>query len=141
MKLKAVLDPGTPKGLVDYLNSREFAAIILNDVLKAHLHIPSSWIGADFYVQNCDFGVGGNPGLFCEARLTGVSKNDDRSVNDFRRTLTAIEQEYKIAIHRSIPRGTKVQLMVCIMLDRPIGDKDPQSLLESQPIDVEGEAA
>jgi len=142
LKLKAVLDPDTPAELVDYLNSRKFAAEILNEVLNPHLHVPSPWRGADFYVQNCDFGVGGNPSLFCEVRLTGVSANDDRSKTDFRKALGGLEQAYMRAIHRLIPRGIKVQLMVCLMLDKPIAfdNKEPLSLLETQPVEVEGEA-
>ena len=140
MKLKAVLDPDTPQALVDFLNSRDFANEILNEVLKPYLHVPSPWTGADFYVQNCDVGVGGNPGLFCEVRLTGVSTNDYRSIHDFVETLKALEQAYIRAIHRFINRDTEIQLMVCLMLDKPIIiEKESKSLLETTPIKVRGE--
>ncbi len=110
MKLKAAVAHSTPDKLVRALeNLRERVA---QDVLAGPLGSPN-YGPAEFYVQDCDYGDP-SAGLFVEARLTGVSRRDDRN---FEGALAALREVYVSTIKQNLKSGRHLQLMVTIMVD------------------------
>jgi hypothetical protein len=134
MKLKAVLHKGCQPALVKHLQSQKFRSIILDEVLKRHLHV-FNFGPAEFYIQECDFACGSAP--MCEVRLTGVSVTGNRATNDFVRALAALEHCYVTALepYHTSASHRRCQLLVSMMLDRPpFGMTSP--LLERDPVHV-----
>jgi len=137
MKLKAVVSDEVKKispDFVDVLN--KLRPIVLRNVLVPHLHV-GNFGPAEFYVQHCDFADGETHDLFCEVRLTGVSLNDDRSVNDFRRALNELENIYRELIEAHFSAGILVQFYVSIMLDAHLPGTF-SSIIENEPRNVQG---
>jgi hypothetical protein len=151
MKCKAAVNEGIPDVLRRILDGRPepdgshggvgLRERILSEVLKPHLKVdPARWGPAEFYLQHCDEGVSGRDG-FCEVRLSGVSKTDDRAPNDFRHARQALENIYAELIRKYLPSGKRVQLFVSLMLDQPLSDEERTTLVEGDPIWIEGAAA
>lgn len=132
MKLKAVVPDNCPKILVEAFNAMR--PQLMERVIGPHLHRPH-FGPAEAYVQKCDEADGGTHGLFCEARLTGVSLADDRSIQDFRNARQALEDIYRELIEQYLYEGHEMQLFVSLMVDGKIGDS---SLLEGTAIMVKG---
>lgn len=114
MKLKAAVAENTPKELVRSFN--DLRREVLDLVVGPCLHRPN-FGPAEFYVQRCDEAVSDE--LFCEVRLTGVSRTEDRSEEDFQKALANLVEIYETLIHQNLPRGQMMQLMVTIMVDEP----------------------
>lgn len=137
MKLKAVVAKGCPDKVIAALENSEFRNRIAITVLKEHLRLENPG-PAEFYIQECDFAVGGGP--MCEVRLTGVSVTKDRSTNDFHRAVEALEKCYREVLEQhlipSLKEGEGCQLFVSIALDlAPLGETS--NLIERQPIWLE----
>ena len=128
MKLKAVLKRGCPPELAQALESDEFDERVVMEVLVKYLHMSPNIGPAEFYIQECDY-AGGRRGDLCEVRLTGVSVNRKRSVDNFYQARRALERVYAETIHPFLKPGQRLQLMVSEMLDRP-PDKEETSLIE-----------
>ena len=136
MKIKAVIHPKSPKGFIVYLNE-EIAKIILQRVLVPCMHVGSNFGPAEFYVQECDIARGGTPGFLCEVRLTGVSFNRKRSINDFYEAAKELHKIYAEAIKKFFQQSDRVQLFVCIMVDKPLPETN-ENLIETEPEWVNG---
>jgi hypothetical protein len=123
MKLKAVVPDNFPKDLKDELNA--IREEVLKQVIGPYLHRPT-FGPADFYVQKCDEVDGKTHGPMCEVRLSGVSVTPDRTPEDFFKARTGIETIYYEKLKKYLP-DVRIQLMVSIMLDRPM---IPTTLIE-----------
>ena len=130
MKLKATVAEDTPRSLVRALNA--VRPRVQEEVIGPHLHRPS-FGPAELYVQVCDEGDS-SAGLFCEVRLSGVTRTRDRSEADFDRSLSALAAIYRQTIRTGLPKGQRLQMMVSIMVDTP------PSLFETDAEWVEGRA-
>lgn len=139
MKIKAVVHPDSPPEFIKFLNE-EIGINILNEVLVPCLHVSKDFGPAEAYIQECDLARGCNPGFLCEVRLTGVSLNRKRAVDDFDRTKNELVRLYREAIKRFFPKGKRVQLFISVMVDKPL-PLSGENLLETDPEWVEGEAA
>ena len=128
MKLKADLERDCDPAIVEALESDEFDKRVVTEVLIRHLHMSPDVGPAEFYIQLCDF-AGRRRGLFCEARLTGVSVNNRRAVDDFFNARKALERVYAETIHPLMKPGERRQLMISLMLDQPPG-RETTSLIE-----------
>ncbi len=121
MKLKAVLPQGRGELLASAVESDTFDTRVIKEVLIRHLHMRSGVGPAEFYIQDCDY-ANGRRGMFCEARLTGVSVNSKRAPDDFYNARAALERVYAQTLHPLLSRGEKLQLMISIMTDKPPKD-------------------
>lgn len=115
MKLKPAVSKDAPPDLVRALNG--VRQQVLDEVIGPHLHRPE-FGPAEFYVQVCDIGDP-SAGLFCEVRLSGVSRTDDRTEEDFAAALDALANIYRRHIGMHLNAGQRMQLMVTIMVDTP----------------------
>jgi hypothetical protein len=105
--------------------------LVLERVLVPHLHVPSDFGLAEFYVQKTDDADGETHEYFVEARLSRVSWNQDRANNDFRRARKALEDLYIETVHPFMEIGQRVQFNITLMLDQPLpGEKS--TLIESE---------
>lgn len=136
MKLKATISRRVmeSEGLIIALET--IRSRVLNEVLKPCLKT-GDFGPAEFFVQECDFANRATHEPFCEARLTGVSINDDRAPNDFRRAVKKLFSIYKDVIEKLTKKGIKTQLYVSLMLDAPLPNTD-SSIVEVGPEWVEG---
>ncbi len=118
MKFKAAVTDNAPRGLVDRLNSRETAALLMEHVVRECLHVSAQEIGpATHYVQRTDVLVSLSDDVGVVVGLTLVSKKRTRSDQDFADALGAIERVYESVISEEIAEGTRAQLFVAIALD------------------------
>lgn len=124
MKLKAVVPSNFPEELRERMNA--IRPVVLERVIGRHLHRPE-FGPAEFYVQICDEVDGMTHDPMCEVRLSGVSVTPDRAPVDFFNARAELEEIYLELLKLHLP-GVKVQLMVSIMLDRPMV---PTTLVES----------
>ena len=133
MKLKAVVHSDCPQELICALQNGIFRTAVLLRVLVPHLHVPTGFGPAEFYVQHCDLS---DSEPFCEIRLTGISVTTGRSTDDFDQAAESLEKVCKGIIKTWLPKGQKCQLMVSIMLDQvPFGKET--ALIERNAIWVE----
>ena len=142
MKIKAVTRKDVPQEFLDYLNSEQIAGRIFMGVLVRHLHVDEKAGAAEHYLQETDFAITltrNKTAHFCEVRLTGVSVNDYRSLQDFRNALDALTDIYISAIvtYLRAPKNQKAQLMVSIMADGPIPRTNPPTSLLEKVIEVD----
>ena len=141
MKLKATVTESAPEKLLAILDSSEVADGF-RDIVCEHLGVePNDFGPATHYVQKTDLTIPTSDSkLGIEVTLSKVSVNDNRSHCDFLRALTAVQEMYESLISRNAPCGTSVQLFCVLALDQPIKfqGKEPTSLIELDPIDVEG---
>lgn len=132
MKLKAAVS-GLHPVLVEKLN--KLRQRVLGSILVPYLKVSPTFSSAEFYVQKCDFADDETHTPFCEVRLSGVSVNDERAPNDFRRARRALADVYRdlIATHSKI--GTRTDHTTTIMLDAPLHGS---TLVEDLPETIEG---
>lgn len=142
MKAKAACI-GTPKGLVDYLSSTEFAAKLLTTVVGNALGVhdvldrPS-----EYYLQNADEGPSASEGkMGVEVRLTGVSRNN-RNSKQFKDASVILQTITKSAVKKHIPRGQRCQVFTVVMCDKEveIASGTYTATIEHEAEWVEGEA-
>lgn len=117
MKIKAVVPDNLPESLKAALNG--IRPILMTRVIGPHLH-RESFGPAEFYVQLCDEVDGRTHAPMCEVRLTGVSLTDDRCKTDFYKARAEIEKIYAETLAEHLPLNVELQLMVSIMLDKPL---------------------
>ena len=98
-----------------------------------HLRVSPNFGASEFYVQKCDEADAGTHKPFCEVRLSGVSLNDERSANDFKRARAALQEIYAEVITRHLKPGEEVELTAIIMLDAPLSGS---SLVEDSPCEL-----
>jgi hypothetical protein len=129
LKLKAA-EAGLSEACVEELN--RLRPRVLKEVLVPHLKVSPTFGPSEFYVQKCDEADASTHKPFCEVRLSGVSVNDERSVNDFSRCRTALEQVYADVITKHHP-GEEIELTTIIMLDAPLKNS---ALVEGSPCEL-----
>ncbi len=130
MKLKAA-QAGLSEACVMELN--RLRPRVLKEVLVPHLKVSPSFGASEFYVQKCDEADADTHAPFCEVRLSGVSLNDERSANDFKRARAELEDVYAEVITRHLKPGQGVELTTIIMLDAPLNGS---TLVEGPPCDL-----
>lgn len=135
MKLKATIAHDCLGSLEAALNNIRYE--VLNTVLVSHLHVSTKFGPAEFYVQQCDHAVRDDEDGLCEVRLSGVSLTDDRSYNDFEHAREELESLYKRLIEHHLEKGSRIQLLVLLMLDGP-RRRNGSALVEGEPIWVPG---
>lgn len=135
-KVKACSSEGTPWALIRQLNRLQstFQRYIFGPCFHRH-----NWGPGEGYVQNCDLGDP-SKGHFCVVEVTRVSKLDDRTEEDFDRALRRIQFIYSTLIARYTVVGQRTQLFVGITIDKPLSEERPTTLLELDPLWVEGTA-
>jgi len=146
MKFKAAVTDNAPQRLIERLNSREIASLLMEQVVVKCLHVSEAEIGpATHYVQRTDRLIPFSEDVGVVVGLTMVSKKRTRSDQDFADALHAIEAIYEEALAKEMARGTKAQLFVAIALDGDIeapfhmGGKRT-NLVETEPKWIEGQA-
>src|SRR5262245_32688909 len=118
VKFKAAVTDNAPQRLVERLNSREIASLLMEQVVAKCLHVGEAEIGpATHYVQRTDRLIPYSEDVGVVVGLTMVSRKRTRSDQDFADALRAIEIVYEEAIASEMPPGAKAQLFVAIALD------------------------
>lgn len=130
MKLKAATSDSMPEAAVEAMD--KMRPLVLERALVPYLHVPPDFGPAEFYIQLTDKADGSTHALFVEARLSGVSVTRRRSTQDFYDARAALEAAYREILEAHLAVGTRVQLMVAIMLDQRPFDEE-SSLIEGTP--------
>ena len=144
MKFKAAITDNAPQRLIDRLDSRETAALLMDRVVVECLHVAVTNLGpATHYVQATDRLISIISDVGVVVGLTMVSKQRTRSDQDFENALRAIEGVYEHIVASEMPKGTRAQLFVAIAIDGDI-EAPPHmharrtNLIETEPRWVEG---
>ena len=146
MKFKAAVTDNAPQRLMERLNSRKTASMLMERVVVKCLHVLESELGpATHYVQRTDTLIAFSEDVGVVVGLTMVSRKRTRSDQDFADALRAIEAIYEEIIAAEVPREAKAQLFVAIALDGDVeaplhmGGKRT-NLIETEPKWIEGQA-
>lgn len=144
MKFKAAITENAPSGLIERLDSRETASLLMERVVVQCLHVAPGELGpATHYVQQTDRLISMSEDIGVVVGLTMVSKKRTRSDQDFANALYAIERIYEELIVSELPSGTKAQLFVAIAIDGDI-ESPPHmqsrrtNLIETDPKWIQG---
>ena len=142
MKVKAAITEGVPEEFVEKMNSPETAQSIFS-LLAKHLRVAPEELGpATHYMQEADRTIQLRPRQWgCEVRVSGVSVTHRRAPIDFWEAVDGLHKLIREIIVQEMPKGTRVQLFVALMLDSPVPTAsrgNMTTLIESTPEWVNG---
>ncbi len=117
-KFKPVATDNLPADLLAYLDSENFARMLLADVLGGALNITNALDRpAEHYVQKHDPAISVNGHRGIELTLSKISVGDGR---DFGKALKSMQGVLTWVIQRFVPRGERVQVFCVIATDTPV---------------------
>ena len=117
-KFKLVATETLPSELLEYLDSTDFAEMILARVLGRYMGIDKPWEKpAEHFVQQLDPAVEVNNKWGLELTLSKISVRDGRNFAGALREMQDILTE---VVERFIPKGMRVQIFCVIATDIPV---------------------
>lgn len=117
-KFKLVATESLPRELLEYLDSTDFAEMLLARVLGRHMNVDRPWEKpAEHFVQQLDpaIEVDGRWGL--ELTLSKISVRDGRN---FAGALLEMQELLTEVVERFVPKSLRVQIYCVIATDIPV---------------------